>query len=315
MSNQIQNKLLSHEVNPPAGTWDKIAASLDEAELNSKFPALLYNTEVIPAPHNWEAIRTALDKAETPVFAETLYHAEVIPPATAWTAIEESLITEEKPERRKVIPWFRYAAAAAIAALMILGVTQVFKQPGKTSGTTKEIVSSGNPAPLKPNEETIINSPSSDTLSDQARDEAALEESKKTFASLDMNNVATRIKQTTRHYSAEPLELSYAASDLNPASTYQELPCNEIEKFSVMHSDKRDNPANRYITLMTPDGNIIRMSKKWSKMVCCVAGEEEDKNCQDQLKKWRDKIATPNVASSSNFLDILTLVNSLQDNF
>ena len=43
---------------------------------------------------------------------------------------------------------------------------------------------------------------------------------------------------------------------------------------------------------MTPDGNIIRMSKKWSGLVCCVSGEEQDEDCKNQIKKWQKKIAT-----------------------
>ena len=50
------------------------------------------------------------------------------------------------------------------------------------------------------------------------------------------------------------------------------------------------NLASRYITLMTPEGNIIRMSKKLTDMVCCVSGEDENEECKDQMKKWREKI-------------------------
>ena len=73
--------------------------------------------------------------------------------------------------------------------------------------------------------------------------------------------------------------------------------------------------TDRYIMLMTPDGNIIRMSKKWSDLVCCVSGEEQDADCKDQLKKWQEKMAASSLAPSpGNFMDILSLVNSLDEN-
>ena len=72
--------------------------------------------------------------------------------------------------------------------------------------------------------------------------------------------------------------------------------------------------AGRYIMLMTPEGNIIRMSKKWSDLVCCVSGEEQDEDCKLQIKKWQKKLATsPINPTPGNFMDILELVNSLDE--
>ena len=75
------------------------------------------------------------------------------------------------------------------------------------------------------------------------------------------------------------------------------------------------NLANRYITLMTPEGNIIRMSKKFTDMVCCVSGEDQDEACKDQMKKWREKIiCSPACHSAGSFMNMLDLVEALQDN-
>ena len=65
---------------------------------------------------------------------------------------------------------------------------------------------------------------------------------------------------------------------------------------------------------MTPEGNIIRISKKLSDIVGCVSGAEQDKECLDQLKIWQQKMANPkSTHSSANFMEILNLANSLQD--
>lgn len=67
--------------------------------------------------------------------------------------------------------------------------------------------------------------------------------------------------------------------------------------------------------LMTPDGQFIRMSKKLGDLLCCVSGEEQDPDCIDQMKRWRQKIAISNLTPSpGNFMDILNLVKSLQEN-
>jgi hypothetical protein len=72
--------------------------------------------------------------------------------------------------------------------------------------------------------------------------------------------------------------------------------------------------ADRYVMLMTPEGSIIRMSKKLGDLICCVSGEEQGDGCKDQLKKWQEQMAMSSLAPSpANFLDILSLVNSLDD--
>lgn len=61
MANQIQNKLINFEAQPPAGVWEKIAASLDE-EKSSSLARRLQQYEVIPQEHNWKNINVALDQ-------------------------------------------------------------------------------------------------------------------------------------------------------------------------------------------------------------------------------------------------------------
>ena len=70
------------------------------------------------------------------------------------------------------------------------------------------------------------------------------------------------------------------------------------------------NLADRYIMYMTPEGGIVRMSKKWGDLVCCVSGQDQDENCKDQIKKWQEKLACAPVANG-NFMDIFSLVNTL----
>ena len=76
--------------------------------------------------------------------------------------------------------------------------------------------------------------------------------------------------------------------------------------------------ADRYLMFMNPDGYLIRMSKKLAQALCCFytdGNSEEFKQCQEQIKKWRDKIAqSPASSSSDNFMDVLDIIKTVQDN-
>ena len=74
-----------------------------------------------------------------------------------------------------------------------------------------------------------------------------------------------------------------------------------------------NNVAARYIAVMTPDCNVVRVSKKLDHLVCCVAGDDPGTVCKDQLQRWREKMACSPIAASGNFMDIVSLVNSLQE--
>jgi len=91
MSNQIQNKLLQFEEQPPAGAWDEIAAALDGGAVNE--------------------------------FAEKLYSFEQIPSRNTWNKINDQLNTNDP----KLVPFFKKYSrplkySTAVAALVVLAV-------------------------------------------------------------------------------------------------------------------------------------------------------------------------------------------------
>jgi flagellar biosynthesis/type III secretory pathway M-ring protein FliF/YscJ len=269
---------LNYEVPPPATAWKKIAAALDESELAHEFPSKLYG-------------------------------AEVMPPVTVWNKITSSLDTEKdtnKQEQRRIFPFLKYAAAAVVMGFLAWGGVRLFYN-NNNSGNN-ELVKNEMTGPEKtmatPPTDPVTNSSSEITAStdtnnatEEARNDAALENSKKTFAKLDFP-VKSRIRGIASAYSF----------DSSPA--YE-------NNSGVLSNDEIINCelSSRYITLMTQEGNIIRMSKKLNDMACCVSGEEINNECKDQMKKWREKIAcSPTCHSSGSFIDILGLVDALQDN-
>lgn len=276
MSNPIQHKMYELEVSPPPGVWNKIAAELDET--------------ILPADT-----------------ASQLYSIEMAPPANAWLHISTTLDAEKEaalPEIRKRSPLLRYAAAAAILVLLAWGALQFFnasKTPSETARidtahTQNQTTPNQSNAPSQNTDQIASGSTIPPATSQDAIDDAALEASKKVYAKVDLPNTS-RLKSAAGFY--------FSAPESNVGT----------RGFSIGNIiPEETNLADRYIMLMTPDGNIIRVSKKLSDLVCCVSGEEQDENCTDQVKKWKEKMANAAIGhSSSNILDILNLVNALQN--
>jgi hypothetical protein len=308
MSSELQQKMYNFEMTPPAGAWKKIAAELDESELSQQYPSRLHDLQLTPPAHIWQGITATLDE---PVLAEgyagKLSAIQVIPPASVWEKIKSSLDEQEAiPGKRRFSPWLKYAAAAILTGVLAWGGIRLLNsRPGNTGLASREKLEPSQPNQPVNTEQTITvrdkNIAVTDIAAslDEARNDAALEASKKTYAKLDLRH-ESKIKNATdfNFYAPEEDEYHPGTRGLDIESI---MPAADI--------------SSRYILLMTPDGNIIRMSKKLSDLVCCVSGEDQDKNCADQMKRWREKIANPSSTHSpGNFMDILSMVNSLQDN-
>jgi hypothetical protein len=324
MSNTVQNKLANLEVAPPASAWTKIAEALEESHLSDKFPAILYAAEATAPAAVWEAIDNELTAAEA-VYPSTLYNLQAAPPAGVWNKIESALDAEEReetviPQRRRIAPFIRYAAAAVLVGCMAFGAYRLFDTPKPTATDNKlaleEILSPGK----QDSESTGQNTSSANTLNEEViitqeqQDAAALEQSKHTFASIDMGEkrkLALRINQELVGAPVSPIS---SANGITPENTYKDLECSEVQTPSFAAINPAFNMASRYTLLMSPDGHLIRVSRKLGDMVCCVSGEDQDEECKSQLDKWRKKIANSPVAPSpENFMDILDLLHALKD--
>jgi hypothetical protein len=266
----LKDKIYNYEVTPPAGTWDKIAINLDEAELANTFPDRLYNMEANPPANSWEKINASLNPRGEPSVSFL----------------------------QRIPSYLRYAAAAIFIGAIAFGIIKL--TAGSNSNENMAVKASVD----KDSSESGKNKPNvieetQTAKSDADEDDAALERSKNMVARLDHS-----VKTIRRKLSAVRNQARYT-DNLDA----------ELSQSIYAYEDHVPNLADRYVMLMTPDGNIIRMSKKWSDLLCCVSGEEQDADCKDQLKKWQQKMATSSLAPSpGNFMDILGLVNSLNEN-
>lgn len=305
MSTVIQQKLLHHEVTPPDGVWENIASDLDDAALEYRFPALLNNLSVSPPNVIWDKISSTLDNAYTTEdISAKLYAAEVTPPAVAWlniTAELDAVDEDPVPKYRRISPIIKFAAAAVITGFLAFGAIRLFNGNDKAGATAaldpKNTVAEAvthdatdtNPL-AKVNNSLTANDP------DEARNDAALEESKHSYAKLDIN-----------HSKISTIAAGFSFTDYADEDNITE------SGISSVNMAKADN-SDRYVVLMTPDGHLIRMSKKLSNLVCCVSGEEADQQCKNQVEKWRKQLACSEASHPGNFMDILSLVGSLQEN-
>ncbi|MBL0271418.1 MAG: hypothetical protein IPP99_22725 [Chitinophagaceae bacterium] len=310
MSSRIKDTLLNHEVAPPEGSWQQIATALDEAANGYRFPEKLYQLEITAPSSSWDIISQQLDEAaQEGTVAEKLYAAELTPPIAAWNHIQLALETEDavaQPVIKRFYPFWKYAVAAIVIGFLGFAAWQFLLSPEKTAITpiasinTPELealthASAGIDAALNNEEESVRLNTSADP---EAREAAALESSKKTFAKLDFS--PARRAAIAASFSFDELLSPEEINDNHHLGFAEAIPT----------TGKKDD---RYVVLMTPDGHFIRMSKKLGNMVCCVAGEEKDTHCSNMMDKWQKQLACSDAAHPGNFMDILSLVSSLEE--
>ena len=264
----------------------------------------MYNYEVNPAAKCWEKITAELDDAEMGrEFPPALYNMEVTPPAGTWEKVNAAINPESetivRPIFRKQSPFLRYAAAAIVVGLIGFAIIRLVVNSGNDTSTANTVAQ--NKDSIKSTNTSSGSSKEVDTVANSATNESSLTQPNDNVLAANPPDEKTgkRIIQRT-------------VTNKSSAPQYPEA---ELAQSVYAYEDHVPDIADRYVMLMTPDGNFIRMAKKWSELLCCVSGEEQDPDCKDQLKKWQQKIATSTLASSSsNFMDILGLVNSLQEN-
>jgi hypothetical protein len=269
----LQHKMQNYEVVPPSHTWDKIAAALDESELQNEYPHKLYNAELIPPANAWENISAGLAVDEP----------KVIP----------------MPKRRN--GFIRYAAAAVLIGLAAFGVIRwMTSGTAGTNSNDPAVVSAPPPATTDPK---IATPPPS-------VNDASIEKEIAATTEQGTTRLIVRAEQPVRNRSANNRTIASAGYIYSSEAVANDQYTNPL----YAYVDHLPNLSDRYITLMTPEGTLIRMAKKWSNLVCCVSGEEQDADCKSQLKKWQEKLATsPLAPSPGNFMDILNMVSSLDD--
>lgn len=316
MSEELKKKLFNYEEIPPETTWARIALALDE-DINAQFPGRLYQAEVIPPAEIWNKIETGLGLDGQEQYAAKLYNVEVMPPVDAWQHISGTLDQETSlpmiSPGKRIAPILRYAVAASLVGIVAFGVVKLLNQKTTDHGLAGKTLVPQNTSPNSIRPEANKN-PDVQTVPTQGNNLPPEKTELVKINSISRKRLSTnQVDQTFQApYMTQTPDLvnavnAEAAPNFQQASLTGEVPGN-----CPLIAD-----VDRYLNFMNPDGSLIRVSKKLADAVGCFysnGSSDEYKQCQEQIKKWRDKISQSSLApSADHFMDILDILKSVQD--
>ena len=310
MSEELKRKLFNYDVSPPDNAWAKIVNALED-DINAEFPHKLYEAEITPPSNAWSEIVSALELVENEEYAAKLYQLEVPPPVGTWQKIADVLYEQHSaptisPQRR-IAPVVRYAVAASLIAFVAFGVFKLLNQKAHNRGIAGKTVvpQKTSPTTVEPGNHQTPSVQSVPALSNNLPKERPV---------LTRANTASKKKLTSSQaaYMTQTTDVAYAVNS-NSTSDFQQ---------ASLRGDVPGNcplivDADRYLNFMNPDGSLVRVSKKLADAVGCFYNNgtsDEYKQCQEQMKRWRDKITQSSPApSADNFMNVLDIIKSAQD--
>ena len=310
MNDELKRRLYDYEANPPETLWNRIVVSLDD-EINSEFPQKLYGTTVSPPPDSWNKIAKELETGPEE-YPSKLFNLEIAPPPSAWRKISTALNEEKNVHqipRRRIALLAKYAGAACLLGITVFGGYRILKRKTTNQGLANETVAPQKKPPniIPPdtqknsslNKATVLNDslPTEATVTALASGEA-----------IPQKYSAQQVKSTPQIVNLSSIDNSITKPEFQQVSLHEEIPGN-----CSLISD-----TDPYSLFMNPDGYLIRISKKLAQALGCVytrEDSEKSQQCEDQIQKWRDKIAqSPATSSPDNFMDILNIIRSVQEN-
>lgn len=308
MSSEIKRKLYDLEVDPPGSLWQKIATVLDE-EASPELSKKLYDLEVPPPSNTWEKIKETLEEEKIDEYPARLHDLEVTPPAGTWNQIAAELDAQSSLPRinsnKRIITLAKYAVAASVLIAMVFGTVYLFRSG--SSGEAMALIPLSARIDSGDKATSNIDKPlpgASATTNNLPKERTFLARANTTSKKRSLIQQAEYVAQTSTMSTGM---VSASSANFQQASLRGTIP----------GSDCLVSDGDRYMTFMNPDGYLIRISKKLGEALGCYysnGNSKEYKNCQDQIKKWREKIAqSPTTSSPDNFMDILNIIKSAQE--
>ncbi len=273
----FQDKMYNYKAEVPNDAWKKITSVLDNSENLDEFSSRIYNIEAMPPDSIWEKINKSLDEQTNIVFGK----------------------------QRKNSLLARYAAAATVIGLIAFGTMNWLNKESENQLAKENNLKAKNSIIISNNQtSSYLNNNSG--IKKLSGSDLALKNGK-----LNSGKLYIPKRTPVRKKINLPVELLNSSSPENKLAQMRHSK-NVQPSFA---NYKIKNSSDRYITLTTPEGRVIRISQKWGDLACTVSGEDQDMECKEQLEKWRERLAcSPLAPSSGNFLDILSMVNSLKEN-
>ncbi|HMO63261.1 MAG TPA: hypothetical protein PKC39_14345 [Ferruginibacter sp.] len=282
--------------------------------------------EQAPPPGVWESIAQKLDDNKTTLQQRLLQH-EAPPPPAAWEHITASLNAQQQSStpvialpKKNNKQGLYYAIAASILLILFAGV--FYFNQNKLKNSTAAVNHTGT--------NSAISNTNTDTITQHNHTVAAT----RAKTSIAATPVYTNTKKATSPVAVtqddtdsiadEPIQLSYIT--MSEPLTLAGPP--ELDKHKKLLNPEGNiitdialmNVPSTYIMIIGPNGDELRVSTKFSKLVNYIndklpASEEyldkvikEGTYWKGKFKNWRDKMIQNTITPSpSNFMDIIEL--------
>jgi hypothetical protein len=326
----LQQLLLQTEVTPPEMVWEKIAVDLDELEADKPLQQQLLQLEEEAPSFIWEQLQPALDdlsiqkkinsveetvpataweqieqqlniEQNDAYIAATLQSTEVAPPATAWSFIEGSLEESEAKvisiNRNSPKRFYRMAAAAAVIGILAWGGYRLLNNNSTTEASS---IAAVEPT-VKTTEPAVTPQPDTNTAATEPVTEAT--------------SSRVQIKERIKQKLASPDALAYVETpdhSLENNVAYQGIHHKQAEATK----ETSGFSESQYFMVLNDNGELVRVSKKISNLKCAgtttnAATALQSKDCNEQIKVWREKMAmAAAISASAGDIDLNALINS-----
>jgi hypothetical protein len=306
MSEQLQHRMQTFEVAPPAMVWESIAVRLD-------------------------------DDSQHANLSKRIHSFEITPPATAWSNIADLLYSDNKQSVN--IPdakvrnistsrnWYKMAAAAIVTALLLGGGWYFANQNKQIDIASVKETNATPPVVINPEKEnnTFVENSSKQPVPDIA---IAPANKKTTINNIivannnDINKADKASKKISDYNPEKDYVLTYAK--VNRPPSYFEQPV--IINGPILRDENglpyRDigvlTNEGRYLVVAGPNGQMTRISAKFASVIQFINGSDDqveenlDKVLREsgiwkqRFQEWRNKIKKAGyLPAPGNFLDIL----------
>nr|WP_294905930.1 hypothetical protein [uncultured Lacibacter sp.] len=333
----LQQMLLATEIAPPGNVWENIAVELDAQDEDKPLQQQLLFAEETPPATVWLQIEPALNdhtfqktlaaaEEEAPAFvweqleqqlssdafdsrvAAVLHTTEITPPAAAWASIEQSFEEKQAPVisiNRNNKHFYRVAVAAALVGVLAWGGYRLLNNNNNNNSSPAEAIASTDIPEQQKAAPAVKPADSNTVVSD---------EEPETTTAIRRIQIKERIKQKL----ASPDALAYAETpdhNLQNNVAYQGIHHQQTE----VPQQTNGFSESQYFLVLNDNGELVRVSKKIGNLKCAVgngapvdaASALQSKDCNEQIKRWREKMAmAAAISASAGDIDLNQLINS-----
>ena len=287
MKDDLKNKIYHFQVEPPVETWSLISRELDD-EINAAFPQKLYSFETTAPAGIWDKITNELDGPTEKVI----------------------------PIFKKNQSIWRYATAAAVIGIIAFSFIwfnnqQLVSQDEVAISPTESTPQKSNNLPTPQYTTPAINESTEVNIENKKNDEQWVAKNSYREQYPAQRIYAYASSDEIRNSPAQ-LSHSFSVDDM-----IDNLQPRDYTAHQIAYNPSRVAESNPYVTVITPDGYVVRISQKLAGMIGCLNNEPtlKDVDCIALIQKWREQIAqSPITPTPGNFLDMLDLINSIKEN-